>query len=395
MAPGDLIPDNHDRSEPASAEVQFALVIARMIDTVRNSPADMRQAVYDLARYKLQEQFTYADAKDIKRTKQALETAIRGVEEFSKQQLNVAPAAPSSGLDQPDIQQSAPPKVVSLLESPPMEQPALFEATPIRSRSSLRWEIVIGAGRSAASSALWPLLKPTTIIITIIVAVLIAFQHRERLVMFTRTFIEHDTQTVSQERPPQAQVDMTSAASERTPVKRMPLRPTDYGVYAVVNDSLNELQLLPGRPPDIRVAVSAALQTPSRTFLAHGHPKFIVFRRDVASNIPDRAEVRIIAKVAREFSVAGAGRKPNDGDDAWIIRNVSFPFRSSPVEGNPEMYELHSEDPALELTPGRYALVVKTQAYDFIVEGEPIDPRQCIERIIASNGTYYTDCKKP
>jgi hypothetical protein len=75
-----LIPTNLDRLEPASSEVQFALVIARMIDSVRNSPEHMRQAVYDLARYKLQEQFTYADAKDIKRTQQALESAIRGVE---------------------------------------------------------------------------------------------------------------------------------------------------------------------------------------------------------------------------------------------------------------------------------------------------------------------------
>ena len=71
MASGDLIPSNHDGSEPASTEVQFALVIARRIDSVKNSPDDMRQIVYDLARYKLQEQFTYADAKDIKRTQQA------------------------------------------------------------------------------------------------------------------------------------------------------------------------------------------------------------------------------------------------------------------------------------------------------------------------------------
>src|SRR3984893_13149520 len=94
MASGDLIPSNHDRSEPASTEVQFALVIARMIDTVKNSPEHMRQAVYDLARDKLQEQFTYADAKDIRRTQQALESAIRGVEEFSKQQVGIPATAP-------------------------------------------------------------------------------------------------------------------------------------------------------------------------------------------------------------------------------------------------------------------------------------------------------------
>jgi hypothetical protein len=53
MTSGDLIPSDHDQPEPASSEIQFALVIARLIDSVKNSPADMRQIVYDLARYKL------------------------------------------------------------------------------------------------------------------------------------------------------------------------------------------------------------------------------------------------------------------------------------------------------------------------------------------------------
>jgi hypothetical protein len=63
MTSGDLIPSDHDQSEPVSPEVQFALVIARLIDSVKDSPTDMRQIVYDLARYKLQEQFTHSDER--------------------------------------------------------------------------------------------------------------------------------------------------------------------------------------------------------------------------------------------------------------------------------------------------------------------------------------------
>ena len=81
MSSGDLIPNDHDHVKSAANEVQFALVISRMIDTVNNSPEHMRQAVYDLARYKLTEQFTDADATNIQRAQQALETAIRGVED--------------------------------------------------------------------------------------------------------------------------------------------------------------------------------------------------------------------------------------------------------------------------------------------------------------------------
>jgi hypothetical protein len=44
MNPGDLIPNDHDHVEPAANEVQFALVISRMIDTLNSSPEHMRQA---------------------------------------------------------------------------------------------------------------------------------------------------------------------------------------------------------------------------------------------------------------------------------------------------------------------------------------------------------------
>lgn len=237
-----------------------------------------------------------------------------------------------------------------------------------------------------------PRLRRTTAIIAILIAILLAVQQRERLLSLAHNLPKPEWKTAIEERSAPSQAGNHSVPAPPPAKPAATLRPTDYGVYAISNDALTELSLLPIRPPDIRVAISAALTIPSRTILPNGHPKFIVFRRDLASSA-DRAEVRIIAKVAREFSPDVVGKKP--GDDTWVIRNISFPFRSSPVNDNPEMYELHSEDPALELTPGRYALVLKTQAYDFSVEGEAVDPRQCIERIVASEGTFYSNCKKP
>jgi hypothetical protein len=78
------------------------------------------------------------------------------------------------------------------------------------------------------------------------------------------------------------------------------------------------------------------LKIPSHDILPNGNPKFIVFHRDAATNISDRAEVHIVAKIAREFSAEAAGKKPEDGDTS-VIRNVAFPFRSSPVPDSPEM----------------------------------------------------------
>jgi hypothetical protein len=379
MSSGDLtpgIPGNHDQLDPD--EVQFALVIARMIETVQNSPEHMRQAVYDLARYKLQEQFTDADANVIGPTQQALETAIRGVEKFSRQQFSIPGPPPVPQLSD---------HTAASHDFPP---PTASSSARSRRRLETNPEAV---GVSKPGHPLWPIIKRTAAISVVVAAVFVAFQQRERLALLVEKLPKYDRPAAP---PPQPSVQaIAGTAAKPPPAKPDPLRPTDYGVYAISNDQLAELQLLPGRPPDIRVAVSAALKVPSRTVLPNGHPKFIVFRRDVAANFSDRAEVRVVAKIAREFSAeAAAGKRPEDGD-AWVIRNVSFPFRASPLPDNPEMYELHSEDPALELTPGRYALVLKAQAYDFTVEGNPVDPKQCIERIVATNGTFYTDCRKP
>jgi hypothetical protein len=58
------------------------------------------------------------------------------------------------------------------------------------------------------------------------------------------------------------------------------------------------------------------------------------------------------------------------------------------------MYELHTGDSGLELAPGHYVLSLGPQAYYFQVDGEITDPRQCLERVVAGNGTFYAPCKK-
>lgn len=373
MSSRDLRPSDEDKAEPASTEIQFALVIARMLETVKSHPEHMRQIVYDLARYKLQEQFTHADAKDVKRSKQALEAAIRGVEEFSQQQVSLPPpAAPAAPAPPAPI---AAPLPARIRELPPAPRAADIE-------------VEIGRVSAKTRHPLWSVTKRAAPVLLVAGAVVLAVQQRDRLIALADHF-RHPERQVAAAPPP------APAPAAAVP-KPNPLRPTDYGVYAVVNDnSLAELRLLPGRPPDIRVAVSAAFKVPDQPPLPNGHPKFIVFRRDTANNALDRAEVRVLAKVAREFSAEATAKTPGENDDASVIRNFSYPLRVSPMPDSPEMYELHSEDPALELPPGRYALILKAQAYYFRVAGNISDPRQCIERIVATNGTFYTDCKKP
>ncbi|KJC62775.1 hypothetical protein UP10_00975 [Bradyrhizobium sp. LTSPM299] len=75
---GNLIANDNYPLDPATNEVQLALVVARMIDTVKHTRS-ICEAVYDLARHKLREQFTSDDEKVTKRTQHALSRRVRTV----------------------------------------------------------------------------------------------------------------------------------------------------------------------------------------------------------------------------------------------------------------------------------------------------------------------------
>jgi hypothetical protein len=172
--------------------------------------------------------------------------------------------------------------------------------------------------------------------------------------------------------------------------------PNDYGVYALSNDALSELYTLPERVPDKRIAVSTPLSEPSRTSLPDGKARFIVFRRDLAGNAPDRIEIRVVARVARVLSFDTKGRPSiSPVSDAWNIRNLSYEFRVRPIAGNPEMLLVQSDKPAFALPAGRYVLVLKDQGYDFTVAGKVTEAAQCLERTDAANGAFYSECLKP
>ncbi len=192
-----------------------------------------------------------------------------------------------------------------------------------------------------------------------------------------------------------ASPESTSTAADPLIAAPSPVVPSSFGIYAVSEGKLYELDLLPGRAPDARIAISSLITTNSRATLPDGHLTFIVYRRDSATTAADRAEVRLIAKIEREASFDKEGKQVVTGvDDNWVMRNISIPYRTAPKKDNPDMYEIRSEDPDLPLAPGRYALVLKGLAYDFSVAGTVTDPRQCLERLVATNGRFYSECKK-
>lgn len=171
--------------------------------------------------------------------------------------------------------------------------------------------------------------------------------------------------------------------------------PTDYGVYALSNNSISELKLLSMRVPDGRIAMSAPVSEPSRTTLPNGALRFVIFRRDLVANAPDRIEIRVVARVVRALTFDAKGRPGFAAvSDSWNIRNISYDFRVRSVAGNPEMLLAQPEKPDFVLPAGRYVLVLKGQGYDFTVGGDITDLAQCLERTDAANGSFYSGCLK-
>jgi hypothetical protein len=67
-------------------EVEYALILSRMIDIVKGDPSQMRLAIYEFARARLKLDTSWADEVERKQASAALETAIQGVEQFSVRQ---------------------------------------------------------------------------------------------------------------------------------------------------------------------------------------------------------------------------------------------------------------------------------------------------------------------
>ena len=170
--------------------------------------------------------------------------------------------------------------------------------------------------------------------------------------------------------------------------------PSTYGVYAVSDGKLIDLGLLPIRVPDSRIAISSSITAQSHVHLPVGQLQFVVFRRDLVNDMPDRVELRVVARVVRALTFGSAGKPTiTDVTGSWVVRSNSYQLRVAPVDDHPEMVLLRTERPDLVFPAGRYALVLKNLAYDFTLDGTPTDLAHCLERTDGLPSPIYTECR--
>jgi hypothetical protein len=393
-----------DQEDPVgrhAREIEFALVLQRIITMVQNDPAQMRTAIYEYARAKLKDEASVFDETERARLMKSLETAIQGVERFSSRR-DEAPLLPS-----PDASAQA---RVSNATAVATLTPAV--PTPVTPVPLTPIDDDIVARAPYVRPELHPVLEVRTppvvaTLVSLFVGMLVfmaltgVIYYKSLSALFNEHFPQLNAQVARAPASPSAADGGQQVAPPediKAPPQANPLPypvPTDYGIYALSDQALTELTLLPERVPDKRIAMSTPVTQPSRTTLPDGKAKFILFRRDLAGNAPERMDVRVVARVTRALTFDAKG-KPNfiPISDAWNIRNISYEFRVRPIPGYPEMLLVQSEKPEFALPPGRYILVLKEQGYDFTVAGQITDLAQCLERTDAANGEFYSECQK-
>ncbi len=390
-------------SEAQEIKAGLVRLLSGRIREIADDPRQMRDVVYELARIKLLEQFTCADAREARELQQVLERAIREVERSFERSGAPSPATaaadhvPNSSsveipvpLPFPTPASSASPTVPMAAETPRgPAAPAISLNPPKPSgtfnslvRLAVILVLVLGVGTTVAY---WPRLK-------------IQLTALSPVAPSKRAPQSADPQPAAIATPPAGRTVERAPETPNGPAPvaqpLMPL-PTTFGVYALSEGQLHELKQVPGKVPDRRVAISAAINTPSATTLMSGDVRFIVFRPDGGVDASG-TEVRVVAKVSRALGVDATGKAAivNAGD-SWVIRSMSYPYKVGPIEDQSRMLLLQPEQDGFTLAPGRYIVVVKGMGYDFTVAGTITDPNQCVERINAANGAFYSPCPPP
>jgi hypothetical protein len=340
---------------PHAQEIEFALILSRMINTAKEDPSQLRLAIYEFARDRLKIDTSWADQAERERLSAALETAIQGVEEHSirrEEKLRLARPFPSAQIGSNSLPAEplhAPMPAIQAVSRAPEDilapnrvfwRPQVQTIVDVRTRSTIS-------------------IVARLCIVTMLFGVAgLAFYKQlagadlpaQLLSKLVRPQTKPPIPETTQQGPTPA--DQKTVAASPSPLP-FPL-PSDYGIYALSNSALSELYLLPARVPDKRIAMSTPVDQPSRTTLPDGKAKFVMFRRDLAGNAPERMEVRVVARVMRALTFDAKGKPTFSSiSDAWNIRNVSYEFRVRPIAGNPEMLLVQPDNADLVLPSGR------------------------------------------
>jgi hypothetical protein len=144
--------------------------------------------------------------------------------------------------------------------------------------------------------------------------------------------------------------------------------PVAYGVYAVADGRLTELEPLSIKVIGHGIPATGIISTASKAKLPNGRIQFVIFRRELVNNAPEKVVVQAVAPVTPAQS-SGEGETLGNLNGSWAIGNTSYQMKVAPIRGRSGMIIIRPADSKFAFPTGRYVLVLNRLAYDFSVAG--------------------------
>jgi hypothetical protein len=193
-----------------------------------------------------------------------------------------------------------------------------------------------------------------------------------------------------------ARAEMARAMNEAARIAPAPFfpRPTSYGIYAISDNQLIDLDRAQASPFDPRVKGVLKITQPSRTMIDEPRLMFVIYRRDMITGAPDKLPIRIAARIAKimSFDLNAKAVVAPPPTESWLIRDQGYELRVSPMPESQEMVLARSEDPEFSFPPGRYEVLLSGEAYDFAIAGVVNDPAHCVESVATARGPVFYEC---
>jgi hypothetical protein len=355
-----------------SQSSDFFLVLSRLIELTGNDPAQLRALVYEVAREKLRHETWRMAMSSVEAREHlsALEDAIGRMEELTSREMTQTIT----------FQDSSPPMFLRKLPADAVE---IFKPVPNTPRTEDILAAVSELARQLpkAHQGWWPTGSHAWQLAGFaILGVIIYFGFAGQFVPNQHTPVRKDQVPIVNE----ILVESKPSVSSGVPV--IPL-PATFGVYAISQGALYQLEPLPIRIPDKRVLIGPVFTKPSQVMLPDGKVSFVIFRRDLVNAAPEQVAIRVVARIARELKFQG-GQALLNSEASWAIAGKSYELPVAPLGEDQQMILIKSESEDFFLPSGRYALAFNGTAYDFTVDGKISDPAQCLERIEGANAVY-------
>lgn len=381
----------------STGAVDYYSVLTNVIQMMMKDPAQMRGLVYEMARITLRREawnkYPPLRGDALKTHLSTLEDAIARVElDAQAKALAERQAPPRIAYDKDEVKSR---EVVPL-----SERPSLAETTRVfnvQEAPRTAW-VQTDAPASGRRSGFNLVAMLQLVVASFIGVAMFAFLTGQvEIGGWSKRKAEPQRARAEAAAPPEPAQTPAAAEPAAAPVviasaPPFPL-PQSYGVYVVDNGQLVELERMALRVPDPRVFFSPDITTPSRITVSNGKPTFVVFRRELANGAPEKAPVRVVARIVRETTFKNGKPVTANVDSVWRIRNNAHDLKVGPIADQREMISIAPEAD-YELPPGRYALVINGIGYDFNVAGAITATEQCLERMQSVNGDVFTECKK-